>query len=282
MGSRGVGSRGLGSRRVYNPWMPELPEVECVRRSLEPALLGEQVVSVRVHRAGVVQGVVRGGSSAQTLLAGQQVQRIGRLGKQLAVVGRGPSGRAGCVIVHLGMSGQLRWEGSGQTTRPKHTHVVWQFRQGELRFTDPRRFGGVWAYPSMEAAYEDRWSSLGPDALSITAGRLHASLSGTRRMLKPALLDQRVVAGLGNIYVDELLFGAKLSPMMRADTVGRTQAASLARRMKTLLGKAVLAGARRCGITLIAEGLPGGTSSPTGCTAGRACGASGGGVGLGC
>jgi formamidopyrimidine-DNA glycosylase len=218
--------------------MPELPEVECVRRSLEPALIGQTLREVLRHRPDVV----RGDASAHGLLRGQRIERLARHGKQLALVGRGPGGTAGCAVVHLGMSGQLRWSPVSSDPAPRHTHVVWRFDQGELRFTDPRRFGGVWVFPSLEAAYTARWASLGPDALLVTQARLHRALSRTTRMLKPALLDQAVVAGLGNIYVDELLFGAKLPPTLPAHAVTPAQAGSLARRMKTLLGRAIRAG----------------------------------------
>lgn len=230
--------RGAGFAPAYNSAMPELPEVECVRRSLEPVLLGQPVKTAVCHRASVI----RGDASASGLLTGQRIDRLVRHGKQLALVGRRRAGMTGCIVIHLGMSGQLRWQAAPIDPAPKHTHVVWRFGQGELRFTDPRRFGGVWVYPSLEAASAARWSSLGPDALSVTQARLHRALSRTTRMLKPALLDQAVVAGLGNIYVDELLFGAKLAPTLRADQVTPAQAGSLARRMKTLLDRAILAG----------------------------------------
>jgi len=249
--------------------MPELPEVECVRRSLLPVLVGATLERVVVNRAGVVrvcggggkdnkadpppgplppgrEGEQEGGTGdhlPEALMRGMRVGAIARHGKQLAIVGKGETGQAGgmsggggCVVVHLGMSGQLRWSPADDAhePRPPHTHVVWRTAQGELRFTDPRRFGGLGCYPSLDAARASRWDKLGPDALGATPGRLHAALTRTGRPLKPALLDQHVVAGLGNIYVDELLFGAKLHPAMPANTVTRAQAASLARRMRTL------------------------------------------------
>ncbi len=229
---------GGGFTASYNSAMPELPEVECVRRSLEPVLIGRTLREVLRHRPDVV----RGDANAHGLSRGQRIERLVRHGKQLALVGRGPGGTTGCVVAHLGMSGQLRWASAPANPAPKHTHVVWRFDQGELRFTDPRRFGGVWVFPSLEAAYTARWAELGPDALSVTPARLHRALSRTTRMLKPALLDQAVVAGLGNIYVDELLFGARLRPTLQANAVTPAQAGSLTRRMKTLLSRAIRAG----------------------------------------
>jgi formamidopyrimidine-DNA glycosylase len=240
--------------------MPELPEVECVRRSLERLVVGRRVASVRVTRPGVI----RGDRSDGALLVGDRVGRVVRHGKQLAVVGEA----GGCVCVHLGMSGQLcvlprpdepntrptpiqRTAASIGSTHvpdvslpgdapPAHTHVLWRFESGlALRFTDPRRFGGLWTFDRLDALKAERWAKLGPDALSITPAKLHNGLSGTGRALKAALLDQSLVAGLGNIYVDELLFGAGLHPLTTANAVDRAGAASLAGRTRTLLRGAV-------------------------------------------
>ncbi|MGB0766226.1 MAG: bifunctional DNA-formamidopyrimidine glycosylase/DNA-(apurinic or apyrimidinic site) lyase [Phycisphaeraceae bacterium] len=230
--------------------MPELPEVECVRRSLARLVEGRRVSSVRVNRAGVI----RGSGSDAALLVGDVVSRVLRHGKQLAIVGES----GGVVSVHLGMSGQLCATGNAgdaltQRTAsrigsmkakpeafPAHTHVVWRLESGlVVRFTDPRRFGGLWTFASEAALVAERWSRLGPDALWIGPAALGRGLSGTRRCLKAALLDQRLVAGLGNIYVDELLFGAGLHPLSRADRLPGDRLPSLVRRMRTLLRGAI-------------------------------------------
>lgn len=233
--------------------MPELPEVECVRRSLERRIVGRRVVSVRVNRPQIIRGSHR----PAALLVNEQVAEVLRHGKQLAIVGRS----GGCVCVHLGMSGQLcvvpgsegraadlppkQRKSAGKSsekssTLPPHTHVVWRFDGGlGLRFTDPRRFGGLWVFDNLEALRAERWSALGADALSITPARLHKALGTTTRCLKAALLDQALVAGLGNIYVDELLFTMKLHPLMPADAVDRATVNAMVRRMRTLLSGAV-------------------------------------------
>ncbi|MEX0887359.1 MAG: DNA-formamidopyrimidine glycosylase family protein [Phycisphaeraceae bacterium] len=251
--------------------MPELPEVENVRLALLPRLVGRRVVEARLRRADVLRvGGVRGGGGGggagarsaqrtlqgQALLAGQRIVDIQRLGKQLALIDDGGA----CVCVHLGMSGSLRFEAGG--TRPPaavdgHAHVVWRLAGsggagdqpggrggggGWVIFRDPRRFGGVWAYPSLAALEAERWARLGPDALAVTPGPLHRRLQGTRRAVKAALLDQGVVAGLGNIYVDELLHGCGLSPTRVAATLGRDEVTRLVRRMRALLTRAIAAG----------------------------------------
>ncbi|MEM6259172.1 MAG: bifunctional DNA-formamidopyrimidine glycosylase/DNA-(apurinic or apyrimidinic site) lyase [Planctomycetota bacterium] len=229
--------------------MPELPEVECVRLSLERLVVGRLVASVRVIRADVVAGPTSPGA----LLVGDRVSGVVRHGKQLAIVATG----GGCVSVHLGMSGQLcvagikkpaepteqRTTGVSGSDWPAHTHVVWHLDGGHaIRFTDPRRFGGVWTFDDLDQLIKTRWSRLGPDALTITPSQLWKGLSQTRRALKAALLDQHVVAGLGNIYVDELLFKAKLNPMVPVDRLDREFVPGLIRRMKTLLYGAIQRG----------------------------------------
>ena len=227
--------------------MPELPEVECVRLSLERLVVGRTIHAVRVSRPGVITGPCDDGA----LLVGDKVSKVIRHGKQLAMVG----GDGGCVSVHLGMSGQLcvcpsgptlnkrskdRTSSHHNTTLPPHTHVYWRLDdQLGVRFTDPRRFGGLWTFADEDELHTRRWSLLGPDALSITPGQLWRGLSCTKRCLKAALLDQHLVAGLGNIYVDELLFNARLHPLMPANTLDWSQVPGLVRRMKTLLNGAI-------------------------------------------
>ncbi|MFW6061102.1 MAG: bifunctional DNA-formamidopyrimidine glycosylase/DNA-(apurinic or apyrimidinic site) lyase [Phycisphaeraceae bacterium] len=225
--------------------MPELPEVERVRDTLGARLPGRKVRAVRFRR----REVVRGGSRPSDLLAGDRIERVDRLGKQLAIVGA--SGR--CVCVHLGMTGSLRWERKGaKGSRGRgakgaegeiHVHLTWTLDDGStLRFRDPRRFGGVWTFGSVAALHERRWAVLGPDALRVRPGELHRRLQGTRRGLKAALLDQRLVAGLGNIYVDELLFMCGFPPTRPADTLGADEVRGLVRRMRSLLRRAIAAG----------------------------------------
>lgn len=247
----------------YDRVMPELPEVECVRLSLERLVVGRRIDVVRVSRPGVITGA----KGDKSLLVGDKLSKVIRHGKQLAIVGGG--GR--CVCVHLGMSGQLcvmdsaaiaikkRTPGhqcleneikSGihpstltselAVSLPAHTHVLWQLDGGlALRFTDPRRFGGLWTFSDEDELVASRWSKLGPDARLIGPSALARGLSKTQRTLKAALLDQHLIAGLGNIYVDELLFNAKLHPLLPACELEDSQVPGLVRRMRTLLSGAV-------------------------------------------
>ncbi|MEX0653987.1 MAG: bifunctional DNA-formamidopyrimidine glycosylase/DNA-(apurinic or apyrimidinic site) lyase [Phycisphaeraceae bacterium] len=243
--------------------MPELPEVENVRMTLARHLLGRRVVAVDLRRADVVTG----SRTPAALLQGQRIARLTRHGKQLAIVGD-----TRCLCVHLGMSGSLQIAKPHHHINPlescataiagdalKHVHALWQFDDGStLEFRDPRRFGGLWTFASEQALHATRWAGLGEDALRITPARLHRQLQATRRPLKAALLDQTLVAGLGNIYVDELLFTARLPPLRPAYTLTGPETASLVRHMRTLLARAIAAGGSTLRDYVNGEGDPGG------------------------
>jgi len=241
--------------------MPELPEVETVRRTLEARVLGRRVAAVRMARPDVVYELDEGGRGParrattakrkQALLEGQRVGRITRHGKQLAILT--PDGQGVCI--HLGMSGSLCVVETGkpgndgkpnQTSQPSkadHVHVAWDLGGGrEVWFRDPRRFGGLWTFNQEAQLHETRWGRLGPDGLVITPKQLHAGLSRTQRALKAALLDQHLVAGLGNIYVDELLYATKLHPRKLASEITKVESGRLVRAMRRILGRAIEAG----------------------------------------
>ncbi|MEM6458986.1 MAG: bifunctional DNA-formamidopyrimidine glycosylase/DNA-(apurinic or apyrimidinic site) lyase [Planctomycetota bacterium] len=240
--------------------MPELPEVEVVRQTLAAAVVGRQVERVVVKRPDVVRvesipQPTRSRGLSGVLLDQQEMVEVQRHGKQLALIGA----VRGAVCVHLGMSGGLR---VAEEVRPRwepHTHVVWHLRGGgAVAFRDARRFGGVWTFPDEAALRTRRWSRLGPDALQITSGQLHGALSRTRRHLKAALLDQGLVAGLGNIYVDELLFAVGLHPRKVAATITRIECSRLVRAMRRLLSRAIAAGGSTLRDYADADGRAGG------------------------
>ena len=190
--------------------MPELPEIDHLRRTLEPALLGSVVRRVSLTRPDIVRCSLSRTRRPEarvrpsSLLMGQQIERLHRHGKELAIVSRGGAS----VCVHLGMSGQLWHCPPGERLRRRdHVHCVWHLdngagSRGRLVFRDPRRFGGLWCYASLADLTEVRWSRLGPDALRIDTRSLRKLLARVRRSIKATLLDQGVVAGIGNIYAD--------------------------------------------------------------------------------
>jgi formamidopyrimidine-DNA glycosylase len=218
--------------------VPELPEVESLRRSLERRLRGARVRHARVFRDDVLH---RGeGAATVPLAAGCRLEGFHRLGKQLLV-----EGSDGCLLVHLGMSGSLRIvDGEGSVGDESHVHAAWTLVCEDgivrtLRHRDPRRFGWLESHRDLDAARSACWRGLGPDALEIDAVRLGVALAGSRRAIKAALLDQSVTAGIGNIYADESLFRARIHPLTPARRLGASDLQRLVRAIRTVLAKAV-------------------------------------------
>jgi formamidopyrimidine-DNA glycosylase len=227
--------------------MPELPEIEHLKRSLEPALIGARVQRVRLTRPDIVRTITNGRTTSattrrpaqKTLLAGSTITQLARHGKQLAII----SNTGENVCVHLGMSGSLRFVPSGtKLNRRDHVHCRWTLEAGTLVFRDPRRFGGLRLVPSIESLHTDCWGGLGPDALTIDADDLFKRLQRTTRDVKAALLDQSLVAGLGNIYVDESLFAAGIHPQVRACDVTQLQTRKLHVAARSVLQQAIDSG----------------------------------------
>lgn len=234
--------------------MPELPEVETLRRSLEPTLLGASIDRVKVNRREVIvaPGDPPGGFSrhrgettptrlrAGDLLRGETVRQLRRHGKQLAIVG----GTDHSLLIHLGMTGQMLVQ-RPKTRLPDHAHVVWSITTSSgprrLLFRDPRRFGGLWVIRTTEDL-ERRWRRLGPDASVVRTPELVARLAATRRPLKAALLDQTVVAGLGNIYADESCHLAQIRPDRLTATLEPPEVDRLATSIRTVLKAATRLG----------------------------------------
>lgn len=223
--------------------MPELPEVETVRRSLEPRLLGRTIRSVDIRRADIADAfTLRAGEltdapvTPAALLAGAVVDRLERLGKQIAIIAR--DRRALCV--HLGMTGRLTWTPEAPGLQ-KHRHLIWTLDAGWLTFDDPRRFGGVWAYTTFDLLHRHRWAGLGPDALTISAAQLAEALQGGRTSIKAALLDQARLAGVGNIYADEALFLSRIAPRRQAGRLTPQEVTYLAAAVRSTLRDAVAA-----------------------------------------
>lgn len=229
--------------------MPELPEVERVRRTLEAALVGRRIVTVQVNRRDVIDGPNDGPS----LLVGSRIARISRKGKQLAI----ESEQGGVLVGHLGMTGQFLVGTPAPLAALSHVHVTWTLEPTiTLAFRDPRRFGGLWPLSS-PAALHERWGRLGPDALGVTAEQLREALRGGRRACKAVLLDQQAIAGVGNIYADEALFQAGISPRLRADRLTIDETARLAAALRAILASSVEAGGSTLRDFVDAQGNPG-------------------------
>jgi formamidopyrimidine-DNA glycosylase len=211
--------------------MPELPEVETVRRSLVPHLVGRVIETATVHRNDFVSG----DRSPEALLQGAEIERLERRGKQLAVIAR--NGRA--VIVQLGMSGQVLIAKPGAPL-PTHVHALWTTRNPSavILFRDPRRFGGLKTFATI-CELAAAWSALGPDGLEATGANLWNAVHSSKRPVKAALLDQSVVAGVGNIYADESLFMAGIHPKANCSRLSRSRIERLAHTIVAVLSQAV-------------------------------------------
>ena len=230
--------------------MPELPEVETIVRGLAPVLRGRRIAGVwssgfalRLAQPVDVRGL-------RAVSEGGTIAAVRRRGKYIAVVvtparvGKRAAPDDSGVCVHLGMTGRLRVQ-PASAARAAHTHVVFTLDRGdELRFVDARRFG--WVAPGAPLAALPALASLGPDPLSeIDEAGLSRALEGVRAPIKAFLLDQTRIAGLGNIYVCEALFGARIHPTTPAGRVRRRAGALLAAVRATLEG-----GIARRGTTL--------------------------------
>ena len=188
--------------------MPELPEVETVVRTLRPRLLGASIRAVWTSGKGLRLARPVDRAALARLSVAARITSVRRKGKYILIdLGRAQAG----LLVHLGMTGRLRLQAAAEPRAP-HTHVVWSLTQGrELRFVDPRRFGWVAASHDVDALLEV--AGLGPDALAeLDVARLRVLLAASGAPLKAFLLNQKRIAGLGNIYVCEALFRARLHP----------------------------------------------------------------------
>ncbi len=203
--------------------MPELPEVETVVRTLRPRLCGQTIAAVWTSGLGLRMGRGVDGAALRAHCQGATVGAVSRRAKYILVDLERRGRAAATLLVHLGMTGRLRVEGQ-HDPRAKHTHVAWTLSGGrELRFVDARRFGWVLAAADVRALPEI--AALGPDALGeLDAQELGQSLAKSSAPIKSFLLDQRRIAGLGNIYVSEALFRARIHPRTPARRVrGKTE-----------------------------------------------------------
>lgn len=227
--------------------MPELPEVETVRRGLEP-ILDHAIVACDVRRRDVIRDRCgdhpnprRGRIDPSSLGIGSRVIGLERLGKQLALVIEDDAQLVRLIVIQLGMSGQVSLIDTARIPDAKHVHVVWTLDNTQrVCFRDPRRFGGVTLLNNRDAL-DACWSSLGPDALTITNAQLRDQLGIGTRTIKAALLDQGVLAGVGNIYADEALHRAGIDPRIRCDALSSDQVSNLARCTREVLRAAVRA-----------------------------------------
>jgi formamidopyrimidine-DNA glycosylase len=231
--------------------MPELPEVESVRKQLEPALVGHRFARVRIDDPRLVRPYEPAEVAAE--LEGERVAALERRGKYLVV--RFESGRV--LLIHLRMTGSLRHAPSGSLQDDPHRRAVVNLEDGsDVAYRDVRRFG-TWLLLEPGEAEPYLGARVGDEPLDalFTATRLGERLAGRRTSLKAALLDQRTLAGMGNIYADEALWRARLNPLRPADGLDHAEL----RRLHGAIRAALEHGLARQGSTLRDYRLPDGS-----------------------
>ncbi|MDR3518619.1 MAG: bifunctional DNA-formamidopyrimidine glycosylase/DNA-(apurinic or apyrimidinic site) lyase [Azospirillaceae bacterium] len=218
--------------------MPELPEVETICRGLALRMEGRRLIRVEQYRPDLRLPLPEG---LPGRLTGRRVVTIGRRAKYILV----HLDDATVLMIHLGMSGRMVIGDDPETPPGRHDHVVFfTDDRGVIRFNDARRFG------LMALSHRDALDShalladLGPEPLGndFNALRLAAALAGRQRSIKAVLLDQTIVAGLGNIYVSEALFRSGISPLRLAASLDAAEAERLVTAIRTVLTEAIAAG----------------------------------------
>ncbi len=200
--------------------MPELPEVETVVRTLAPYLIGRRIVSARFTSRFVTPG---DRAALARRVAGRRIESVARRGKFI-VLGLDQ----GDLVIHLGMTGKLLFQGS----ETKHTHGFFSLDDGVLLYEDTRQFGRIeWG--------DARVRKLGPEPLLIGLVEFSSSVKKKKTRIKALLLNQTFLAGLGNIYVDEILFSAGVHPLAHASRLSAPRASKIHRAMVEILTLAI-------------------------------------------
>ena len=217
--------------------MPELPEVETVRRGLALKMNGRRIIRAELRRPDLRRPFP---AALAARLQGARIGEIGRRGKYLLI----ELDTDGLLLLHLGMSGRVT-ASNGDLPDAPHDHVVLTLDDGTvIRFNDARRFGLLDYVERSDAAQHPLLSGLGPEPLEpeFDGDYLAGAFAGKMTPIKSALLDQRIVAGLGNIYVCEALFRAGISPRRGAASISRARVERLVAGIKSVLSEAIEAG----------------------------------------
>jgi len=218
--------------------MPELPEVETVAKGLEQALIGDHFTKITLRRKNLRFPFPDGFVAA---LTDKAITRIGRRAKYLLL-----TIEDGTVMIgHLGMSGSFRIDTTPPAGFDKHDHVIFETAKGiTVRYHDPRRFGFMLLTCEQDMHNHPQLARIGPEPLgnSFNGPALATALKKRKSPIKAAILDQKVVAGVGNIYACEALFRARISPLQAANTLTGPQNDQLASTIKEVLSDAIRSG----------------------------------------
>lgn len=236
--------------------MPELPEVESVVRSLAPRLVGRRFGDLTLGPHDIT---TPSGTPLRSLLAGRRIDQLTRRAKRILF----RLDNETAFFIHLGMTGRLTLEHPETPLKP-HTHLTARLSVDashvpdplELRFVDPRRFGEIrW----LDRLFDD--PDLGPEPLEgdldSLVDHLHARLKSSTRCIKSALLDQSLIAGVGNIYADESLFSARIHPLRLGKSISRDELTSLLSELRLILDRAIASGGSSLRDYVDADGNPG-------------------------
>ena len=222
--------------------MPELPEVETVTRSLGP-LVGRRIVSAEFRNLRILRGGDPDHLSAR--LQGRRIGAVKRYGKFIAISLK----EGGYLLVHLGMTGRLLLSGPAG----KHTHAIFTFDRGVLLFDDSRQFGCI----QFSEEFPQRVARLGPEPLEVSFDTFASALKRRKTRIKPLLLNQAFLRGLGNIYADEALFRAGIHPLAMACRLRADRARKLHGAIVEVLNEAIEAGGSSVSDYVDAEGRQG-------------------------
>jgi formamidopyrimidine-DNA glycosylase len=229
--------------------MPELPEVETTRRGLAPYVVGKTIAAIEVREPRLRWPVP---PNLTRQLAGERIDAVGRRGKYLLF-----DTRAGTLLVHLGMSGSLRYLPEQAAYGP-HDHIDLKFSEGGcLRYNDPRRFGSL--HLTAEPQLHPLLKSLGPEPFSdaFTADYLWQECRGRQVAIKPHLMNGHIVVGVGNIYANEALFRAGIRPTRQARRVPRALFEPLVTSIRDVLADAIEDGGTTLRNYVGGDGAPG-------------------------
>ncbi|MFC1616734.1 DNA-formamidopyrimidine glycosylase [Candidatus Margulisiibacteriota bacterium] len=211
--------------------MPELPEVQTIVSGLEPEIKGRKIIGFDLHCEKMLKLPL---TKFKKAIINQKVISITRHGKYIFLNLENNFS----IILHLRMTGQLLLKNL-KASPDKHTHVVFRFQDKNIFFRDLRKFGTIELIKTTDITKYIENKKLAPDALSISFEKFQQNLSRKKTGLKAALLDQRVIAGIGNIYADEILFREKLSPKYPVPKLTSKKIKSLLKSIKTILQKGI-------------------------------------------
>ncbi len=229
--------------------MPELPEVQTIVNDLRNKIVGKKIMTAKI----ITRSVWRDGRLPRVGLRSATISGIERKGKNILISLSG--GRT--LIIHLKMTGKLTLDRS-DTKVAKHTHFIMELNDGEIRFNDIRRFGYLHLVKTSKLPDLDYLAKIGPDPYQLGVDDFLAAIKSKNRMIKALLLDQTVISGLGNIYTDEALFRAGISPKLNCRAISVARLGKLHSVIIEILDEAIQARGSSISDYVDADGVQGG------------------------